>query len=165
MTMGDYTEAHKSFDPEAFANQIKANGVGRTTHYEQRLKYNAAKRRFDGPPVARVTAKPPVASYEKDGRRYTMRQLEHFGDAIFTLVSRLECYELFSQKQRSYFFWSEKFGSDANMHRRSTQLETQIGQEYVDNGLEAAMGMAKEILIHTPAYQSAEEHSKSPNCK
>ena len=100
-------------------------------------------------------AKPPKPLAERgaDGSSYTLRQLEHFGDAILALVSRQMVHAEVGIAQREYFHFTGRIITNANLGN-GRDREIEIGRAYVLDGFDAAVNVAHAIVERTEAWQS-----------
>jgi hypothetical protein len=91
-------------------------------------------------------------------KKYTNRQLEHFGDAIVALTGRVMVHELCSTDQRLYFDFSGQLIRNKNLGhgdvRRGSAAEVEIGLCYVEAGFDAASECARKIIEQTEAWQN-----------
>jgi hypothetical protein len=91
-------------------------------------------------------------------KKYTNRQLEHFGDALVALTGRVMVHELCSTDQRLYFDFSGQLIRNKNLGhgdtRRGSAAEVEIGLCYVESGFDAASECARAIIEKTESWQN-----------
>lgn len=100
--------------------------------------------------------RPPGAARgpEAKVKGYSIRQLEHFGDAIVNLAAR---YIVARERQGgAYFKASRNLESNQNLatagYVSGAAAEIEVGVEFVDKGADAAFRKALEILKKTDSY-------------
>jgi len=107
-------------------------------------------------PAPRVQIQSPAIII--GAKKYTNRQLEHFGDAIFAITGRVMVHEQCSTDQRLYFDFSGQLIRNDNLGhgdvRRGTAAEIDVGTCYVEHGITAAMEHAKGIIEQTLAWKN-----------
>ena len=96
-----------------------------------------------------------------NGKKYTIRQLEHFGDAVVGLAVRAMTYEKCGSDQRFYFHYTQQMITNKNLGHgvasRGTEAEVEIGKVYAAHGLEASLAKATEIIKTTKAWLALEK--------
>lgn len=106
-----------------------------------------------------------VSPCEVGGKTYTRRQLEHFGDAVVSITSRIMAHELVGLKQKLYFNFAEQLVRNKTLgegnSRDGSTVEVQIGLCFVREGFEAAMKLVRGVLEKTPEWKRMTEFMKS----
>jgi len=111
------------------------------------------------PPLIQVPrADSMPASVVVGDKKYTNRQLEHFGDALVALAGRLMVHEKCGTDQRMYFNFASQMITNNNLGRgdvrRGTAAEIEIGLCFVESGFGAAMECARAIIEKTEGWQN-----------
>jgi hypothetical protein len=113
----------------------------------------------DSSPVPKPMTEP--AHVVINGKKYTVRQLEHFGDSVVGLAVRTMTYEKCGSDQRLYFHYTQRMITNKNLGHgqtsRGTDAEVEIGKVFAEKGLEASLVKATEIVKATEAWLSLEK--------
>lgn len=102
---------------------------------------------------------PPVNPYLViNGLNYTRRQLEHFGDAIVALTTRMMVHELTQQDQRLYFNFTAQLITNTVLgsgnKQRGAEVEVSIGTRFAQSGIFEAIEMTREIISKTEPWEN-----------
>lgn len=102
-------------------------------------RYKAAKQKIE-------------CALEVNGRKYTKRQLEHFGDAVLDMAAREMAHAKTGDRQHIYFMYVGRLCTNANLTyggHDGTAWEILIGRVYAVAGLTAALAKAVSVITHT----------------
>lgn len=93
-------------------------------------------------------------------KQYTVRQVEHFGDAICYLAARMLAHEVHGTTRNKYGRLQSRLTTNQNFStcpgvKNGDHFEVIVGTEILRSGVEAGFKKAIEMLKQTSAYQCA----------